>query len=191
MALPDVDDVKAYLGIEHADEDAVLEQLLAQALALVEAYLRRPITAAAGTQYDVPVRRVDGRDVLFVDVYPIAAATEQTPLTVTDADDETVDAATYRLDAFRGTLTAKSGESFSNGPYTVVAHAGLSARADYATGVEPLISAAIIDVVADRYQRRNPAASTETDGDVSTSYRDPGIPERALAMLAPYRRPLV
>lgn len=185
MALPTVTDVKRYLRIEHTAEDSMLTRELAAALAMVETYIRRPVVAEARTfVLPQPTQRAY-RDVgsFFLPVYPVAA----TPLiTLTDDDGTLLTHATdYRVELETGQIIGLV-SAFALWPYTVVATVGLSARADYATRVEPAIGAAILDIVSDRWHRRSPAATNEsTGGGVSTSYAN-GLPERVKAILQPF-----
>jgi uncharacterized phiE125 gp8 family phage protein len=55
MALPMVDDLRAYLRIENTAEDALLDGLLTQARAAVEAYIGQPITARVVSMTVAPV----------------------------------------------------------------------------------------------------------------------------------------
>jgi pyridoxal/pyridoxine/pyridoxamine kinase len=107
---------------------------------------------------------------------------------ITDADDLVIEDTDYSIDYRIGVISAATGISFATYPYTVVATVGLSAHPDYADFIEPVINAAILDIVADRWNRRNPAASNESEGGgVGTSYRGVGIPERVQEMLEPFR----
>lgn len=186
-------DLRAYLRIETDAEDVLLGTLLRQATAVVEAYLRqpiqaRPVTFTLAAEYDGH----DGRYGYAIYAsrlrFPLSPIAE--PVTVTDRNDETL--VDYTVSPGRGTVTAASGASFAAGPYTVTATAGLSLRPDFTDAVEPAINAAITDVVADVYQRRNPGATYEgAGGGVSATYSDIGLPQRIKAVLAPWRRVLV
>lgn len=176
MPLPDIDDVKAYLKIESgAAEDDLLTQLLVIAFAAVQAYVRRPIISDDNSR-TVYIERPEGttcRPVTVLDMptYPIAAAT-----TLTDSEGTVlVDGVDYRIDLNTGRIRLLEGgafTTFSLFPYTFTAFVGLDARDDYATAIEPVLFGAILDLVADMYQRRNPNATSETTGGgVSTSYQ--------------------
>lgn len=195
MALPDLDDAKEYLKVEHANDDALLTRELVGAFADVQAYLRVPILAEERTAYiersaDSLYRSTTR---LHLPWYPIAADSSATPaLTITDNDgDVLVEGTDYRLDLRTGIIYGLSASTFlpfSKWPYSVTAFVGLDARSDYATAIEPVLFTAILDVVADRYQRRSPAASSETTGGgVSTSYGELGLPTRVCRRLDPFR----
>ena len=191
MALPTVADCKNYLRVEHTAEDAMLAGWLAQAVALVEAELGRPIEYVnrtfileANPSQVAPAK-------IFLPLHPVGvddSSAGTADLTLTDADSVLlVEGTDYRLDTRTGVLTAID-TCFDNWPYTVVADVGLEALDEYTAKVEPALSAAILDVVADRYQRRSPAATTESaGGGVSTSYATAGLPARVREALAPWR----
>lgn len=178
MPLPVLADLKAYLRVESTAEDTVLTGLLARAKAMVEGFLRRPITAVSRSMV------VNGYGTLHLPLYPV----NPTGLTVHDVDATLVGASTYRIDQATGMIIADADEYFDNGPYTIVAEVGLSLHEDYASVIEPVLSQAIIDVAADIYQHRNPASTNESTAGVSVSYPDYGMPSRVAIALAPYRR---
>lgn len=189
MALPTIIDVKRYLRVQTTAEDTLLTALLASATQLVEAYLGRPILTVAARAMTDEGKTLTAYGVvtkLLVPVTPYDAAT----LAITDADGTALTLTTdYRVgDPWTGEVFAAVGTSFPNGPYTLTADVGLETASDYATRIEPVLFVCILDVVADLWHRRNPAASTEsTGGGVSTTYTAEGIPARTAAMLAPFR----
>lgn len=193
MALTTVQDVKDYLKIEHTAEDAMLATWLAQCLAAVEAFIRRPITAELRTfVIDADPFRISSR--FFVPIYPIAAADSSVgtaDLVITDVDSvDLIEDTDYRLDRRTGEVLALSlgsvGAYFVGYPFTLTAYVGLSADPNYATRIEPVLNAAITDLMADRYQRRNPGATSETDNGISSSFGPEGIPPRIRALLSPF-----
>lgn len=200
MSLPALSDLKNYLRLEDTTaEDTVLTMLLASARAMVERYLERPITAISRTFVDpaetiVAYGRVTQ---LMVPVWPIhpGAPSPADPVipapVITDVDGNVVDASTYRIDASSGRFIANAGESFPNGPYTIVATVGLSADPRFDTEIEPVVSQAILDVASDLYANRTPSASMEAaGGGASTSWRDPdpsGLPARTARALNAYK----
>lgn len=189
MTLLTVAQCKDYLRIEHTAEDAMLATWLAMALAQVEAELGRPITAAARTwRDDACTHRMYGAVTrLVVPVTPM----DVTTLVIVDTDSTTLVAGTdYRapLTGWEGVVEAMPGVTFAAGPYTLTADVGLTIASQYASLVEPAINAAALDIVADRWHRRNPTASSESaGGGVSTSYTASGIPIRAAQLLAPWK----
>jgi hypothetical protein len=107
-------------------------------------------------------------------------------LELTDDDgDVLVEDSDYRIDLRTGRITGIN-RGFATWPYSITATVGLSAHPDYELRIEPVINAAILDLAADLYQRRSPAATSEsTGGGVSTSYAV-GMPQRVKDMLAPF-----
>lgn len=192
MSLASVQDCKDYLRIQHTAEDTMLGAWLAQCVAAVENFIRRPITAELRTFYiDQDPYLVRSR--LFVPVFPIAIADSTAgtaDIVVTNADGvDLVQDIDFRFNRLTGELLALAngavGAYFTGYPLTVVAYVGLSADPNYATRLEPLVNAALLDLMADRYQRRNPAATSEGDNGVSASYGPDGMPARVRDLLAP------
>ena len=189
MSLPDRDALKLRLRIESDVEDADLDLMLASALGTIEQYVKRPIVATERTvviesrdEWITPTR-------LFLPLYPVDVATVE----ITDADDAAI--TDIRVNGMTGLVTS-TGSGFSNFPYTVTADVGLSLMDDYATRVEPILAQALLDLCADWYQRRNPAALAEgAGGGVMTQWmgqgmggmESPGIPMRITQMLQPFR----
>lgn len=200
MSLPALADLKNYLRVTWTTEDAALMAILTAATGLVAAYLDRPIVAAEQT-YVVEDPRASSMTVgvlsrepryglagFRIPDSPVASAPAPT---LTDADGNAVDPSTYRVNYLTGMIRSANGCAFNRFPYTIVATVGLSTRADYSTVVEPCLSAAILDIAADLYQRRNPAATDEQDGaGGGTRYgrAEEQIPVRALAFLAQFQR---
>jgi len=189
MALPTVTQCKAYLRVQGTAEDTLITDLLARATAKVRGALGRPIEIAARTFTDDAVtRRAYGQVTALLipsHLLPCARVDDSSlsaPI-VLDADGLALSDVTdyYPGLPWDALLKARPGIAFGNGPYTVTVDAGLETADDYATVIEPALSGAIIDVVADLYQRRNPVASSEsTGGGVSTSYdARTGLPMRA------------
>jgi hypothetical protein len=191
MALPTVQDCKDYLRIEHTAEDAMLTRMLAQAVAAIESEIGRPIEYLRRTFILEERPSAVAVDKIFVPLFPIgvedsSAATMD--LTLTDADATLlVEDTDYRLDTRTGVITGID-RSFCSYPYTIVCDVGLEALEEYTTRVEPVLSLVILDFVADRYQRRNPAASQETTGGgVSSNFAETGLPPRIREAVAPWR----
>jgi uncharacterized phiE125 gp8 family phage protein len=187
MALPTITELKALLRIQTTAEDTLLTALLARATALVEGHIGRPITAVSRTFVDEAETQVAYGTVrrLVIPVTPVDTAT----VAITDADGTTLSSTTdYRIpDAWSGMVHARPGIVFATRPYTITATVGLSAATDYATRIEPAIAMAILDVAADAWHRRNPAAQAEgTGGGVYTQFAQVGLPPRVKDTLAPF-----
>jgi hypothetical protein len=181
MALPTVAQLKAYLRVESTAEDAQFTLWLTRATALVEGLLGKPIVAVETTRILQPCAHlITGR-------YRLLLPWPSADVTVTDADGETVASSTYTL-TDDGFLTFDEDATISSW-YTVTLDHGWSAQTDYAAKAELLISQAITDTVADWYQRRNPAATSETEASASVTYAAGlGLPARVIADLDPLFR---
>lgn len=183
MALPTLQNLKDYLKVETTAEDTALTGMLTRATGLVEQYLGRPITARSVTVTD-RARPCGGVVKLLGFVCPIAASPD--PI-VTDADGATVDSTAYTVDRDTAVFYAAPGESFGNPPYGLTFTAGLSARADYATVVEPAVAQAILDVAADLWRRRVGNVSQASSVGDSESYGADPLPARTKLMLDSFR----
>lgn len=186
---------RQYVRGQTSAEDAQIEIMRLGALGSVQSYLRRPITAELRT-FRLPRRDWCITDTLILPIYPVSLEVEAdsdsagaiAAVVLTDADDVVIEDTDYHFDERIGVFTAVTGVTFANYPYTVVATVGLSAHADYETIIEPIINNAILDIVADKWNRRNPAASQESEGGgVGTSYGPYGIPKRVIEQLDPWR----
>ncbi|HTE48258.1 MAG TPA: phage head-tail connector protein [Gemmatimonadaceae bacterium] len=199
MALPTLQDFKNRLRITTTAENAALVAMLGAATQLAKAYLDRPLEAVERT-YVVEDQRAAALSVSRLSRDPIAAAFIRVPdapvdiaqpITITDRNGVDVDSTSFRVDRDTGVVR---GGGFAGFPYTIIATTGLATRADYAEIVEPMIGQAILDIASDLYQRRNPAATDENDGAggyVRYGRVEETIPARAIAYLAPWRRPQV
>lgn len=185
MALLTLQQLKDYLRKETTGEDALLTELLAEAVAMAEAYLDRPITtrtAQVFTDLAIQGRTYDPPRQLRVPLTPIAT------VSVTDADGTAVDATTYTVDAWAGLLRTVSGFMWSNGPYAITADVGLGTDPQYAISIEPMVNALIRDLAADLYQHRSPASTSENaGGGVSVAYGPDGLPRRTAVMVQAWR----
>lgn len=192
MSLATLQDCKDYVKKETSDEDDLITAMRTAAIALIEQFIRRPITAELRTfTIDADPHRLTSR--FWLPQFPVAVADSSAgtaDIVITDVDDvDLVEDTDFRFNRLTGEVLALSdgsvGSYFVGHPFTVQAYVGLSADPNYATRIEPAINAAILDIVADRYQRRSPAATNETTGGgVSSSYTG-GIPERVREMLLP------
>ena len=190
--LPVLADAKAYLRqTDTTAEDALIQQLLDRALGAAQAYLSRPIVAVQQTFV------VEGTGLVKALAVPANPVDLTQPVTVVDGDGLTVDSSLYRVNAQLGTLRRTVSTTvlawpwdWCVWPYTVTWTWGLSARSDYTITVAPTVGAAILDTVADLFQRRNPSASAESAGggvSVSLAGGRYGLTPRACALLDPFR----
>lgn len=165
---PTVQDLKDYLRIEHDAEDALLQDLLDRAEAILQNLLHNiPLSSddfafvdqsQDGVQFKPPT-------VLMTNMRPIGGL-----ITVTDVDSVVISPDEYIVDASAGFIRARRGYSFPNGPYTIEFSAGLLYMRGYETRIVPLLCSMIIDIAADLYQRRTPAAQTESAAGTSVTW---------------------
>jgi hypothetical protein len=145
MALPTVQDCKDYLRIEHDAEDTMLTSWLAMALAAATVELGRPITTVTAQEWEDRVEN----NAMYKSVTKLVIPPENSPFDPTSLAIEDVDAVALSstvdyyaaVTGLEGTIRARPGMSFSNGPYTLTADVGLATRSDYSTVVEPVSAA--------------------------------------------------
>jgi uncharacterized phiE125 gp8 family phage protein len=195
MALPTVAQIKARLRIEDDVEDGDIAIMRASAIGTIEELTGRPLTAVERTFVIECPADIGVCTSFFLPLYPVKHA-DPDFVTIADVDEVDVDAADFRVSTTSGRIHALGSFSFSNFPLTVVATVGLSLLPDYSTRVEPILSQVLLDLCADWYQRRSPAALAESPGGgVMTQWmgqgmggmESPGIPMRITQMLQPYR----
>lgn len=162
MALPTLTELKSYVRIETSDEDALCSLLVSRATAMLEVWMDVPITARSRTAFAGVEGQHVARSLIFPG-RPIAV------LSVVDVDNAVVDPTTYTVDGASGIIYGKNGTVFPSGPYRITALYGLSLRWDYGQ-IEPMLTQLILDVASDLYQRRTPAASTETGAGTSITW---------------------
>lgn len=188
MSLPTVSDLKGYLRIETAAEDADLTRILAQATARVKTFLEIPIEAAELTgeddAWDEEVYGVITQ--LLVPWHPF----DPESLVITDANGDEVDSETYTIpDPINDAIVrAKPGIAFPSGPYTFTADVGWDLHPNFATEIEPLINSAIIDLASDIYNKRSPDLASESESGISMSFKGAGVPDRVKSTLMPLKQ---
>lgn len=160
MALPTVAEIKAYLRIEHNNEDTLLAGIRAQSIAMIELWTDTPIIAVSRQAYDPSAADADPPCPLTALMFPWRPIGPT--VTVKDADDVTVDSTTYRVDHRAAMILAKRGVQFGNPPYQITASVGLSLWDNYATSLEAVLRQIIFDLSSDLYSRRTPLATHET-----------------------------
>lgn len=182
MTLVTVAHCISHLRLPDSSESALLTIYRAEALARIIAYIGRPIEATTRTFRDPAATHVAYGVVarLSLPEWPV----DPESVTVTDQDGAAVPADEYTVQGDEGFIEAVSGGSFSNGPYSVEADVGLATSSRYAAEFEPIVNGAILDLVADKYHRRNPGASSENAaGGLSRSYFADEIPPAIRARL--------
>lgn len=189
MSLPDLTTVKDRLRVEDDVEDTDIQLMIDSATAQIEETIGRPITATERTWVlESPRSNWDGVcsvTSFFLPLYPVKHESG-TLVTILDADSVAV--TDFRVNTATGLIVGTNGTTFDNWPYTVTATVGLDLMASYSTRVEPKLSQALLDLCADWYQRRSPAAIAEgAGGGVITQYNALGVPERICKQLDAYR----
>jgi hypothetical protein len=182
-----LDTVKAYLRIENTVQDELLDVLIESAEAEIVAYLRRPIwnRAITVTDHGDTVRAYGVRTTLQIPVTPVASGS----VVIADAEAATVDDTTYTVDLETGIVRASEGYTFPSPPYALTADVGLEHRDDFELACLPVLRGAMLDILADAHQRRNPTAQAEgSGGGVYTQWQAIGIPERTARKLDAFRR---
>lgn len=203
-----LDDCTRYLRLDSTAENDLVADLLARAWALLPSLVNRPIAATPMTvviddprasAWDVPGLAVEGRPLRALR-FP-ATPLDPTTVTITDREGLAWASTAFRVRADIGLLTAVvPDQAFDRFPYTIAATAGLATRDDYLSAVAPVLAMAVIDLVSDWYQRRNPEATVEAaGGGISTAYNPRasrgskalpagGVPIRVREVLAPIAR---
>jgi hypothetical protein len=165
MPLPDIDLCKAYLRVETGKEDLLIGEEIREAIAFIESYIGRAILDPNGTRVFGPVRTA----------FPVIAG-------------------------FRVSDGAPNVNMYSEGsdelgretnvplPSSVTGPPPMSTLPDYATRWEPLLSRAILDMVAEFHSHRDPMVTNESSGGGTSVARGRlvhGLPPRVRAMLKP------
>lgn len=194
-------DLGVYMRLGTAEvtvESALLTDLVASAVAVVQDYLSVPIDAVAETfVVDRATRHSPNRWAFAVPAAPIAASPAPVVL---EASGATVDPTLYRVDLLKGLFyrgatgtgpVAVTGSAFvwDRWPYTVTVTWGLSALPTYASQAQLTMRRAILDLAADWYQNRNAQARGErAGGGIAVDLLGEDLPPRVKGMLNRYRR---
>jgi len=188
MSLPSLSDLKGFLRVETAAENAALQEILNDVTADVLAYIGAPFTAVERTMTDdLQNETVYGVNTeILIPITPVDY-TAPGDIEITDQDGNVIDPATYTVDPLTGIVTAKPGIAFPAGPFTIVADVGWSAHPDFATIYEPKIRGAILDWCASVYNQRNPGVVTESEPGASATYTQMEMPPRVKGRLAAMR----
>lgn len=182
MALQEFDEIKSYLRVTTEVEDELIEGITLSSKAWVRAYYGIPLESQSRTwtgRYPRKGIRGEPATQLTVPLKPCAATA-----TITDLDDDTVDASTYVIDQRSGLIDTVRYEVFDNPPYTIALNVGWDQHPDYDDDVEPILRQLIFWAASTYYRNRNVAAIYEqSGGQVSITYTEEAIPPllRALA----------
>lgn len=193
-----VDEAKAYLTIEHNDDDVLVGDLIEEAEATLQGYLEVPIESVETTEY-----HDGGTSVLFLRRFPI----DEDGITVTDTqgtsedatDDEEAEASKYRVYPEKGQLVRTSTTGIrSRWPvghrrWKVEYTGGLDQHPDWSRRVKAELRASLRDLVAHWYLNREAAVSRINEGaGMSKSFAatDREIPGRVRAVWDRYTVPI-
>lgn len=162
MALPVAVDLRNYLRLSTTAEDTLLGVLVTRAREIVEGLTGLPIEAEARAWDLLPLDspKYGTGALLLCPAYPLDADS----VAVEELDGDAVAGANLVVDGRTGRIRAAEGFAFSARCYHVEADVGWDTLPDYATRIEPLLSAAILDVAADLAQNRNPRATQDATG---------------------------
>jgi hypothetical protein len=193
MSLPIWNDLKGYQRIPSDAEQAVCEEILADAKAGIEAYVGYPILAVTRS-YDIKpsCHPVYGNPhyVLVTPSYPMAFSDAIAEHGV--EDDEATEVLLADLEVFGhlGVIRMLDGTRFTRPWYRITAAFGWSTHPEYARRIESQFRRLILETASDFYQRRNPNLGTQSSGGgVSDGYVATDIPERIKVMAREVKPP--
>jgi len=186
VALPDFDELKAYLRVTTDVEDDLIDQINLAAQAWVRAYYQVPLGTGTRTFRGLwPTVGVQRRPETRL-VVPIAPCA--TTAAITDVLGTTVSSATYTVDPRTGNVEAAYTVRFSNPPYDVTIDVGWQLHPEYRNDVEPILRQAILWAASTYYRNRNVAAVFEqSGGQVSITYTEQEIPPLLKSLMASLR----
>ncbi len=173
--LLDVSAAKAYLEVDHDDDDGLIGDLVIQGEALLEERLQRRVFAGTSPGDDITEFFDGGVGRFFLEHYPVKTASPalivtDTKGTLDTADDEVFDTDLYRLDDRQGVVTRTSNAGdlriWGQGHrrWKVVYLAGLDLDPHWDARIMRVLQASLRDLVAHWYENRNPGARSVADG---------------------------
>jgi hypothetical protein len=183
VALPEDDELKAYLRVTTDVEDDLFHEINLSAQAWVRGFYKVPLDSQSRTFRGLwpeigNQRELDTR--LKVPVRPCDSTA-----TITDADEVVVDDATYVIDPRTGYVEAKRFESFGNPPYDIVIGVGWQEHPEYDDEVDPILRQAVLWAASTYYRNRNVSAIYEqSGGQVSITYTEEEIPPLLRSLMA-------
>jgi hypothetical protein len=182
MALPDDQELKAYLRVTTDVEDDLIEGINLAAQAWLAAYYNTPLESETRTfdsRYPRKGKRGELSTQLVVPVIPC-----DTAATITDIDGNEVDSDTYTVNARSGLIDTVRYEVFDNPPYDIELAVGWANHPDFDTRVDPILRQAAFWAASTYYRNRNVAAIYEqSGGQVSITYTEEEIPKLLRALL--------
>jgi hypothetical protein len=182
VALPQDDELKAYLRVETDIEDDLIREINLSAQAWVRGFYQIPLDSQGRTFRSLWPKMGGQREPQTRLVVPVRPC--DTTATITDADGATVDDATYVIDARSGYIDSKRAESFSNPPYDVVIDVGWALHPEYDEEIDPILRQACLWAGSTYYRNRNVGAIYEqSGGQVSVTYTQEEIPPLLLSLM--------
>lgn len=169
--------LKDYGRIETTAEDALLDELLAEAIGTIESKIGKSLTIESASWYDdaISMRILEGASALQLRYAPVDAAT----VVVTDNDGQIVSADLYTVRNDRAQVVARGDFRFDNGPYLITCQAGFETSPSYSMRELPSIKALVLKYALFLYQQRTPGASMERAAGTSVDYEideETGLP---------------
>ena len=171
--LTTLEEIKAFMVVEHEEDDAMLSTLHLAAERRLELFVRRPVTASAVTDYFD-----GGKGRLFLPRYPISSTADFTVIDthslVDESNNETVDSGRYRVYRQRGVVQRAS--VYGNPGmwprglqrYKVTWTGGLDQMTDWGVRHRAILAQSIKDLVLNWYDLGAQVLSQGTKNDVKT-----------------------
>ncbi len=198
-AMPSSTDLMAYLRIQTKKEQALLADLLAEAVATIETNIGKSLTTEQVTWRDNAASALLWRPAtsLFLGYTPI----DESTVVVKDRDAAIVPASNYQIRQDLGQIVALGAVAplggmvlFDNGPYTITCTAGYGTSAVYVARWLPMIKMVVLDFAAMLYQQRTPGARAERAAGSVVDYEvdeATGWPKRLARQVGKLRGPVV
>jgi hypothetical protein len=188
-SLTTLEEIKAFMVVEHDEDDDRLAALHLAAERRLEVFAGRPITATEVTEYFD-----GGRSRLFLPRYPISSSADLTIIDtngiVAETNNETVEAAYYRVYHQKGTVQRAShhGQPRRWNPgslrYKVTYTGGLDQMTDWAVRHQPILAQSIHLLVLKWYDQGAQVLSQGTKDAVKVSTRE--LPPEVAAIWQSY-----
>lgn len=183
--LVSLDDVKAFLKVTSEDDDAILESFVNLGSAWANAYTERLLRSRVLTEY----YDGDGDSELLLRQYPVSALSNlyDDVLRAFGAGTAIDIASNVVLDSEKGIIRLwNQAVAFNAG----IANVKVVYTAGY-TAIPESIKEAVLLYIGNLYRRQYQdqrfGVASETIGDRTTNYASDGVPEKAKALLGPYR----
>lgn len=175
MALPNFDELKAYLRVTTSVEDALIGDILLAAIAWVRGFFKVPLESDSRTFRGLWPKIGAQRQANTRLIVPVRPCSDTA--TITDGDGATVGDTTYYIDSRTGYVEAKRAVQFSNPPYDIAVDVGFEEHPDFDAAVDPILRQAVLWAASTYYRNRNVAAVYEqSGGQVSITYTEQQIP---------------